>query len=868
MTRYACQFWISLISASAGVALAAEIPAPKFETQVRPILKTHCWQCHGESAEIQGELDTRLARLLVQGGASGPAIVPGKHSASLLYQRVASGEMPPGKKRLSPAEIATLRRWIDSGAATIRPEPASLLQEGSLTPEERQHWSFQPIIRNPLPAVEHQQQLRSPIDAFLLSRLEASGLKFSPAADRQSLIRRLSFNLHGLPPTIEAVNEFVRDGRPDAYQRLVERLLTSPAYGERWARHWLDVAGYADSDGVTKRDTVRTWAFKYRDYVVRSLNANKPWNAFLVEQLAGDELLTPPYKDLTPRQAEQLIATGFLRMTPDGTSGSNIDQNLARNQTVAEVIKVVSTSLLGLSVGCAQCHAHRYDPITHTDYYRLRAIFEPAYDWKNWRSPSARLVSQWSAQVRQRAATVDKELQDIAAQRDAELDTAVEKAVEARIAKLAVEIQDRARTARQTPEKKRTDDQKQLIEQHPFLSVTRNSLQEIESSVKAEIVKRWDTRIAAAREKRPAADDVMCLTEVVGRVPVTRLFARGDFKQPQAEVAPGELSVLNADDFVIPGNDPQRPTSGRRLAYARHLTDGRHPLVARVLMNRIWMHHFGQGLVATPGDFGNQGARPTHPQLLDWLAAEFIDSGWDLKHMHRLIVNSTAYRQRATRAEKLELIDPDNRLLGRMSVRRLEAETIRDALLAISGRLLRKMHGRPAPVSLDSVGQRVIVSAERYDPSGRLLRKFAAVGDEKLRRTIYIQVRRSMPLGVLEPFDLPTMKPNCTLRTSSTNAPQALLMMNDPFVIQQVDALAIRIRDTAGTDPESCFEVAWQLVFGREPTDDQRRTGLKFLQEQTAAIRLGTPERSDPQQAALTDLCHALVSSNGFLYVD
>jgi len=868
MKKHSISFWIGLLFATTRVTLAADPQSPKFETDVRPILKAHCWQCHGETEELKGGLDARLARFLLTGGESGPAIVPGKHAGSLLYERISSGEMPPGTKVLSAKDVAILARWIDSGAGTIRPEPLSLSGEGNFTEQERQHWSFQPVSRPGLPDVRREDQVRSPIDAFLLARLEAEGVGFSRGADRQTLVRRLFFDLMGLPPAPAEVERFVEDQLPGAYERLVDRLLSSPAYGERWARHWLDVVGYADSDGVTKQDTVRAWAYKYRDYVIRAFNSNKPWDEFLVEQLAGDELLTPPYQDLAPDEADRLIATGFLRMSPDGTSGSTLDQNVTRNQAVSEVIKVVSTSLLGLSVGCAQCHPHRYDPITHADYYRLRALFEPAYNWKNWRDPGARLVSQWSEQTCQLAEEIDRQVTELVGKRDAELDAAVAKVIEQRIAGLPAEVREKARSARQTPEIDHSDEQKQLIEDHPFLKVTRDSLQEIESSIKNEILERWDPSIEATRNKRPAQDKLMCLTEVPGQVPVTHLFARGDFNQPRDEVAPGELSVLDNEGFSILVNDPQLPTTGRRLAYARHLTSGRHPLVARVLVNRFWMHHFGKGLVNTPGEFGIQGELPSHPELLDWLAAEFMESGWDLKHLHRLIVNSTAYRQVATRQEGLEVIDPDNRLLGRMSIRRLEAETIRDSLLSLSGQLLWKMHGPPAPVSLDSVGQRVIVSVNQYNPSGRLLLDVAAVGEDEFRRSIYIQVRRSMPLGVLVPFDLPTLKPNCQLRTFSTNAPQSLLMMNDPFVLKQVDGLAERIRDVAGNDPAGQLQQAWQLVLGRMPSDREEQAALVFLEEQVASLRVATPDGANLQQVALSHLCQALVSSNGFLYVE
>jgi hypothetical protein len=857
-----------LWTTAAGFTFGAEANTPQFESDVRPILKAHCWQCHGEVDELKGGLDTRLARFLLKGGESGAAIVPGRHGESLLYERVVAGEMPPGSKTLSAKEIAVLATWIDSGAPTLRPEPERLPREGFFTAEEQLHWAFQPIRRPVLPTVARPELLRSPIDTFLLSRLESDGLSFGTATGRPTLIRRLTFDLHGLPPTPEAVDRFVADDSPDAYERLVDRLLASPAYGERWARHWLDIAGYADSDGVNKRDAMRSWAYKYRDYVIRSFNANKAWDEFIIEQLAGDELLTPPYANMTSEEANQLIATGFLRMSPDGTDGGAADENVARNQTVAEVIKVFSTSLLGLSVGCARCHPHRYDPITHTDYYRLRALFEPAYDWKNWRSPSARLVSQWTAEIRQQAAAVNKEVQELAGKRDGDLDVAADKAVNDRIAKLPAEIRDQAKAARETPEDDRTDQQKKLIETYAFLKVTRNSLQEIDGGIKAEILKKWDPLIAAARAKRPVDDYVMCLTEIAGKVSPTHLFGRGDFNQPGEEVAPGELSVLNGDSFEIALDNPRVPTSGRRLAYARHLTSGQHPLLARVLVNRFWMHHFGKGLVATPADFGMQGERPSHPELLDWLAAEFMESGWNLKHLHRLILTSTAYRQVATRRQELDAVDPDNRLLGRMPVRRLEAEAVRDSLLALSGRLSSWMHGPPSPVSLDSVGQHVIVSANQYDPSGRLLRNIEPLGEETVRRTIYVQVRRSMPLGVLVPFNLPTMKPNCALRTSSTDSPQSLMMMNDPFVIEQVNELAVRVARDAGASAEARFRLAWRLVLGRMPDASEVGGGLQFLQAQTDAVRASSPDDLNPDVAALAHLCQALVSSNAFLYVD
>ena len=878
---------ILLIAPHAALAQQKRAEPLTFEGDVRPILKTHCWHCHGEAEELEGGLDTRLARLLERGGDTGPAIAAGSHDKSLLYQRISTGEMPPGDKSLSDAEIDTIVRWIDGGATTARAEPDSLLAGNTFTEEERSHWSFQPIRRPELPVVKHAERVETPIDAFLLARLESEGVNFAPEADRATLIRRLSYDLTGLPPSPEEVQRFVDDPAPDAYERLVDTLLASPAYGERWARHWLDVAGYADSNGYDQKDSERKWAYKYRDYVIRAFNRDKPWDEFLVEQLAGDELLTPPYANLAAAEADRLIATGMLRMGPDGAdTAAEADRDLARNDVIAESIKIVSTAVLGLSVGCAQCHAHRYDPISHEDYHRLRAVFEPAYDWKKWRSGNARLVSLWSDDVRAKAESVDADLKQVTEQRNKELDELVQKTFEEELAKLPEELQEPARAARETGAERRSEEQQQLIKEYPFLNVDRGSVYLYLPDRLRGFNKKWDDRTEEVRSQRPAEDLVRCLTEVPGQIPPTHLFARGDFNNPKQEIAPGELAILNADDWTVPADDPERSTSGRRLAYARHLTDGTHPLVARVLVNRFWMHHFGRGLVATPGDFGTQGERPSHPELLDWLADDFMRGGWKLKRLQRMIVTSAAYRQSSARRDDLDAIDPDNRLLGRMSVRRLEAETIRDWLLATSGRLEHKMYGPPVPVMPDEVGQ-VVVGVDTRDSAGRPSGKVVALGADEFRRSIYVETRRSMPLGMLEPFDLPVMSPNCEQRASSTVAPQSLLMMNSAFVVTQAGDMAKRIRQAAGDDPAEQFRRAWLWAFSRPPTPAEVESGVAFLAEQSTALVSdehaagdAAPEKAEADKSAdaktessaaetaLAHLCHALLISNEFLYVD
>lgn len=861
-----------LVSSTPVRAASDSAGAVRFETDVRPILKAHCWHCHGESDEVEGSLDARLTSSLLAGGDSGPAIVAGDHKNSLLYQRVSAGEMPPSAKKLSAAEIDVIARWIDEGAKTVRAEPEKLPPGHVFSDEERGHWSFQPIKRPAVPGVRDATLVRTPIDAFLLSALETKGLTFSPPADRAALIRRVYFDLTGLPPSPAAVEQFVNDSSPDAYERVVDELLASPAYGEHWGRHWLDIVGYADSDGYSEKDLPRQWAYRYRDYVIRALNSDKPWNEFIVEQLAGDELLAPPYANLTPEQADKLIATGMLRMGPDGTSDGEVDQKLAANDVMANTIKIVSTSLLGLTVGCAQCHDHRYDPISQADYYRLRAIFEPAYDWQNWRQPNARLVDLWSDETHKQADAVRAEIKQITTEHDAALDKIVAETFERELAKLPAEQQPVARAAHETPENKRSAEQKELIKQNPFLNVDRGTVYLYLPDRLEGFKKQWEEKTEAAQKKMPAADFVQCLTEVPGQIPVTKLFARGDFNVPKQEVTPGELSILDGNGFRIASDDPQLPTSGRRLAYARHLTDGRHPLVARVLANRIWLNHFGRGLVATPADFGMLGQLPSNPELLDWLADEFTAGGWKLKRLQRMIVTSTAYQQSSQHRPELDAVDPENRLLGRMNVRRLEAEMLRDAVLALSGKLCTKMFGEPVPVTPDEVGQ-IIVGADTRDSSGRPTDKVVSLGEDEFRRSVYVQVLRSKPLGMLETFDAPLMAPNCELRTSSTNAPQSLLLMNNAFVLQQSDVIAGRIEKEAGAEPNAEFERVWQLVFGRPATASQIKAGVRFMNEQAeivAAAKSGDDKKNEvkPRHVAFANLCQALLMSNGFLYVE
>lgn len=879
------------------VEAASEIPLT-FEQHIRPILKANCFDCHGEGEKLKGGLDLRLRRLMLQGGESGPALKPGFPSESLLLQKIREGEMPKREKKLSASETALIEKWIAQGAPTARDEPKQIEPGLEITPEERAFWSFQPIRRPPVPRVRDGSGVRTPIDAFLLEAQAKRKFSFSPDADKLTLLRRAYLDLIGLPPTPEETDRFLADRSPDAYERLIDTLLASPQYGERWARHWLDAAGYADSDGFTDADNVRQYAYKYRDYVIRSLNADKPFDEFIQEQIAGDELAGFTQTNLqslisNPASVEKLIATGFLRMGPDGTAGGG-DQDLARNQVVAETIKIVSTSLLGLTVGCAQCHDHRYDPIPQTDYYRLRAILEPAYDWKHWRNPGQRLLSLYTDADRAKAAAVEAEAQKLTAEKNERQKKFIDEALEKHLEKFPEAQRDPLRAAFRAPKEKRSAEQQKLLDDNPSVNITPGVLYQYNQKADDEL-KAMDTKIAAVRARKPIEDFVPALTEVPGQVPVTYLFHRGDHQQPKAPVAPGGLTVVAPPGrrLQIPERAPGLPTTGRRLAFARWLTGRDQPLLARVLVNRVWMHHFGRGIVGTPADFGVMGEKPTHPELLDWLASAFtsqpltpnsqLNLGWSLKRLHKLIMLSTAYRQSSQRDPAKEGIDPDNVLYWRKPVQRLDAEVIRDSILAASGGLNQKMFGPPVPVKEDAVGQ-IVVGVDEKGPSNTP-GKDVSLGGEESRRSIYIQVRRSRPLAFLNSFDAPVMETNCDRRRNSTVAPQALMLMNSDFVLDQARRFAERLRREMGEDPRRQITQAWQLAFARPATDAEIQRSSEFLARQTEQIRsrpakepvksdekkdakLGAVKKVAPAMQALTDFCQALLSANEFLYID
>jgi len=883
--------FVASFFASAGSSSADELT---FEKDIRPILKTHCFHCHGEAGETEGGLDVRLRRFLETGGKSGAAIVPGNSAESHLIEQLVSGEMPKEKAKLPESDIATIAAWIDAGAPTARPEPEELGDGYLFTEEDRAWWSFQPIERPAVPEVAALPS-KNPIDAFLAAKMAEKGLVFSPKADAPTLIRRLSFDLTGLPPTPERIEQFIAASAENgdaAWSVLVDELLASPAYGERWGRHWLDVAGYADSDGYTEKDLERKNSWRYRDYVIAAFNDDKPFDEFIREQLAGDEIaaeeklhVNVPDEALRKRNLDLFVATGFLRMAPDGTGAKNDLE--ARNQCVADTIKIVSSSLYGMTIGCAQCHDHRYDAISHADYYRLRAIFEPGFDPPRWRNPAKRLVSLQTKEDAAKAAAIEVEAKKLDDERVAKQNEFIEDVLGKILAEKDEAIRADLRAAYQTTVKERTPEHLALLKLHPKVNkLSAGSLYLYDTTYKtkhAATIKEMVAQAKEVRDTKPPVTQVQAFTEVALKpeeVTPTHIFHRGDFESPTEKVTPGDLSVLDSwREVEVPENTDTLTTTGRRLAYARTITDGGHPLLARVMVNRVWMHHFGTGLVASAGDFGVLGERPSHPELLDWLAEEFMEKGWSIKQLHRQILSSHAFRQTSLRDAERNTIDPDNRLLSRQNSLRLQAENLRDSLLAVSGKLNPEIGGEPVPVCMNEEGQ-VVIGADTTDTAGRQTGKFIDLEGEEFRRSIYVQVRRTQPLEMFAAFDAPDMmEPNCDVRSVTTVSPQSLLLMNNIGMREHAQYFAQRLQTDRPDNLTAQVERAFLLAYGRPPTNDDREAALEFVAAQTAYYKenpaklervMGPEEKENapPELLGLAALGHALISANEFLYVD
>jgi hypothetical protein len=836
---------------------------PQFEKDVLPVLTARCLKCHGAGKPKAG-LDLRTRAGMLQGGETGPALVPGSAARSLVFQMVRKGEMPPRGSKLTGKQVALLKAWIDGGAPAARSDPAEGVST-KITPRDRKFWAFQKPVRPAVPAVRHAARVRTPIDAFILAKLEAKGLALSPDADRTALVRRLSFDLIGLPPAPEEVDAFLADSRPDAYERLVDRLLASPHYGERWGRHWLDAAGYSDSiggDNDPGQVFPREGMYRYRDYVVRALNRDKPFDRFLTEQLAGDEM--HDYQSasaFTPAMLEHLTATGFLRTTVDHTFEQELNRPFERYQVLHDSIENLTSNLLGLTVACARCHDHKFDPIPQVEYYRLLAVLKPIYNPEKWVQPQNRHLDDVSPRQKEailrhngaldrQVAALNRQIADLCRPHEKKL-------FEAKLAALPEAIRADTAVALKTPARKRSAVQQYLANKlGPSLAVSPAEVARSMSNTERARVGALSEKIAALNRGRRSFGKLQAAREAGGATPPTYVFRRGNHLAPGAPVQPGFFSVLTdpKKSTLIPPPARGAKTSGRRTAWARWLTQPDHPLTARVFVNRVWQRYFGEGIVTTADNFGRLGARPTHPELLDWLATEFVRTRWSVKALHRLIVTSTVYRQSSRDNPATRRLDPGNSLLGRMRLRRLESEAVRDAVLAVSGRLDRTLGGPPVPLEPRPDG--MVVISEKGLPTPTAGR----------RRSLYLFARRNYNLTLLSVFDQPVMATNCIRRVHSAVPLQSLTLLNDAFMMEQAEHFARRVAASAA-GAEKRIELAFRLAFARKPTAREAagsKAFLKTLRDRYAQEKLA-PAQAEAR--AMARLCHMLMCTNEFLYV-
>jgi mono/diheme cytochrome c family protein len=847
---------------------------------VIPIMLRRCTACHGRHRQEAG-LDLRSKSAMLNGGKSGPAIIPGKPTESGLIRRIAAGQMPPPArlveacvKPVEPTELATLTKWIAAGApeVNIAPDVATTSADPLVTAADRSFWAFQTPRDVKPPAVRNPTRVRNPVDQFILQKLEDRGLPFSPEADKATLLRRAYFDLTGLPPEPAEVKAFLKDQSPDAYEKVIEKLLASPRYGERWGRYWLDAAGYADSEGKREQDLPRPHAWRYRDYVIRAFNSDKPYDRFLLEQLAGDELADYEHApEITPAIYDNLVATGFLRMAPDATWANITGTIPDRVEVIADEIDVLGSAVMGLTLKCARCHTHKFDPIPHRDYFRLTAVFKGALDEYDWLKPDirpgigpesidilpGRLLNFVTTTERRTWEAEDaKFVQQIDAIRagvDQKASALVLKFAEPRLLKLPEVLRDDLRLMLGTSAAKRSVVQAYLAEKFEAqLRTPIAELKQLDPAFKKES-EDAEARIRTLQSQRPPEPKIQAVWDR-GEPSPTYIYRRGDPNNTGKLVGPGVPSVLTDGQTplnIVPPY-PGAKSTGRRLAYAKWLTRPDHPLTARVAVNRIWKHHFGAGIVATLGNFGKTGTPPTHPELLDWVAREFVKSGWSMKAMHRLIMMSTAYRQSSSITPELMKLDPANKLISRMPMTRLDAESLYDSLLLVAGKLDETRGGPADSVQLRADG---LVS-----PQG------SAKG---WRRIIYVrQTRKQLP-SHLEAFDFPQMNPNCIERRDSTVAPQALHLLNNAAVEQLGMEFAKRIRREAGNDPGRQITAIYHIAMSRPPIDEEERLGRAALVQFADNWEKANPgDRDAAEFKALTTYCHAILNSAAFLYVD
>ena len=726
------------------------------------------------------------------------------------------------------------------------------------TSYQLKHWAFQQRQAYSVPAVRDSALVRNPVDAFVLARLEAKNVTPSPRARKTTLIRRAYLDLIGLPPSAEQVKAFVSDRSADAFERVVDELLASRHYGERWARHWLDLARYADSEGF-KSDQTRPNAWRYRDYVIESLNSDKPYDRFIREQIAGDEIW--------PNDLEAFVATGFNRHYPDEDNARNLMQR--RQEILHDITTTVGSVFMGLTYGCARCHDHKFDPILQSDYYRLQAFFANVRAEDGFvllpEKAAEKRQQRW-AQWNEKTAGIRQEMRAIE-------EPARKKLTDEFVEKYPAEIRDAILTS---PEQRSPYQRLMYYKVKPFLDpdshISRASIKAVVKGLKEDEKKRWKelkSNLDQYADLHPGEVPVgIGMTDGGRRAPKTYILSGGAYDAPQQEVLPGFLSMLDPGPATIIA--PERiESTGRRTALADWLAAPENPLTARVIVNRLWHYHFGRGIVGTTSNFGLSGDLPSHPELLDWLATRLISSGWSLKEMHRIVMNSSTYQQSSRHRTSAATADPENKLLWRFPRRRLEGEIIRDAALAVSGLLNPKMGGPsvfpPLPPGMVTRGGWKVTS----DPV------------ERRRRSIYVFVRRNTRYPMFETFDMPDTHESCPRRSSTTSPLQSLFLLNSELVLEWAQGFAARVLFSAGPERDAQIETAYRLAYSRGPDDGERDTAHDFFARHTGIIAdqlaaghelvLPTmrPYGFDPVDAAvLVDFCHMMLNSSEFVYLN
>lgn len=857
------------------LALTAKA-APDFAREIRPLLDKHCVKCHGPEKQKGGiRFDTKEGAFK-KGESGEPTIVPGNAAKSRLIQLVSSKDeterMPSKGDPLSALQIDLLRRWVDAGAEwleTLAATPSAVRKEMVVTDEDRKHWSYLPIKSPPLPRVNDLTWVRSPVDRFILAALEKKQLTPSPRADARKLARRIYFDLIGLPPTPDEVQKFIQShtANPDlAVQNLVDQLLASPHYGERWARHWLDVVRYADSDGQ-ESDADRPTAHYFRDFVIQSLNDDLAFDTFVRWQLAGDEL--------EPDNSQALAATGFIVAGIHTVLGDNLmeeERIRERYNELDDMIATTGSAMLALTLGCARCHDHKYDPVPRRDYYRMLCAF-------NGGDRTEILLARLDDAMRYREAEAKwkKEFDADKKRLDVLLDQARKRhGAAARSAKIDA--------------LKASDDAKALLKNHPDtmealelakrfskeLKVEDKDLRSFLSEGDRESLDASETSFKAVEAQKPKSPPTALGFADFSATPrESFLLARGDFHVKSEPVELGFLTALTRGKtpeayWATARSEKHRSDSTQqRRAMAEWMTDldhGAGALVARVIVNRIWQHHFGQGLVRTVNDFGARCDPPTHPELLEWLTSEFVKSGWKLKPLHRLIMTSSVYLQESafsagTPPTNAATIDPDNRLLWRRRPQRIESEILRDAMLVVSGTLNSQMFG---PAFKSPIAPEAIQARNMTDPYPKNLKDTAATR----RRSVYMFHKRVVQHPLMQAFDGPDAQASCGRRESTTVAPQALALMNGTFVRARSIDFAQRVAKEAGAEAEAQIRVAWRLALGREPSRNELQSAISFITAQIQQRTMRNEGKTEIPRLALADLCQAIFSLNEFIYVD